>query len=207
MSLSAVDIRELYEKSIPMTHGVATIDGPDGPCERSLDKSIRHSRQVPSNLVNRPRVDLSQIIEEFEVRYDIKVKTQFNKMIIYGENGHFKKHCDSATTPFGTPRHAVLSLYLTVGYCGGDLKVYGDHITKPIENGLYKATIIPVGVEHEIEPVTHGYRVVWIYDLKDMKETLKNMRVATYQTYESRERQTLTNEKNFRRGSDKILYD
>jgi hypothetical protein len=88
-------------------------------------------------------------------------------MLLYEKDGHFVKHCDTEKEPgmFGT-----MILHLPCKYTGGELVVEHKGQKKTIDysdesqDGFF-VTAFYADCEHELKPVTSGYRLCLVYNL------------------------------------------
>ncbi len=102
-----------------------------------------------------------------------KVVAEFYKMLVYDEGGFFATHRDTEKTPgmFGT-----LVIVLPSAHEGGDLiichagrktvvNLHGD------EPGEIRYAAFYADCEHEVRPVTKGYRICFVYNLSCKPKT------------------------------------
>ena len=118
------------------------------------------------------------------------IRTQLNKLNIYGTGGHFRSHID---TPKSKEMFGSLVVCLPYQFTGGSLVTChrGDKVvfdwsstidqpTRKIKWALFFSNI-----EHEILPVTSGYRVTLTYNLYGMQTdilapVLSNPEIASF---------------------------
>lgn len=142
-----------------------------------VDTAVRDCLQVePSNITFtnpkwQPAVDLlvHQVTEAFGLP-TISVKASFYKLLLYRKGGHFKPHRD---TEKESGMFATLSIQLPSHFRGGEFVL--THKDKPAiyHNGTTDGTCafephynaFFADVQHEIRPVTEGYRVALVYNL------------------------------------------
>ena len=95
------------------------------------------------------------------------VKSNLYKMLLYEKGSFFVKHRDSEKEPgmFGT-----LVIQLPSLYKGGELEIQHGGVKKIIDHSAksqdgFFATAFFADCEHELKPVTEGFRVVLVYNL------------------------------------------
>lgn len=95
------------------------------------------------------------------------VKAELYKLLIYDEGGHFTAHRDTEKSPgmFGT-----LVVSLPSAHTGGELKIrhHGREATVSLCNedpGEVRYAAFYADCEHEVHPVTSGYRLCLVYHL------------------------------------------
>lgn len=110
---------------------------------------------------------LSQIREELGI--DGKISAHPYKLLIYGEGGHFKAHTDTEKLDamFGT-----LLIALPSSHQGGCLKIRhaGKEVLVDFSNSSnldkFQHAAFFADCEHEVVPVTSGYRCCVVYNLR-----------------------------------------
>ncbi|KAJ3191321.1 hypothetical protein HK101_007882 [Irineochytrium annulatum] len=112
---------------------------------------------------------LAEIVESL-ARKDCEVVPQLYKLNVYGPGGHFKAHVD---TPRGASMFGSLVVCLPSNHTGGQLILTQDGKRKVFDwgeedsksPGLVRWAAFYSDVQHEILPVTDGYRITLTYNL------------------------------------------
>jgi hypothetical protein len=142
--------------------------------ETVLDESVRKVWQIPPNLFTLSGHGWKQALDDLieQVRDDlgcreIRVEAQLYKLLVYGKGGHFAAHRDTekANGMFGT-----LVVTLPSAHEGGDLLVRhaGKEVSLdlcPHESAEIRHAAFFADCEHEVVPVTDGYRICLVYNL------------------------------------------
>eukprot|EP00731_Ephydatia_muelleri_P032683 Em0024g227a len=145
--------------------------------ETVADKTYRDALKLePDRFVTDFSVSSTSI--QFEIKKLVpqvsNIRTQLNKLNIYGAGGHFRSHMD---TPKSKEMFGSLVVCLPTQFTGGSLvthhhgnKVNFDWSSTPDQpSRKIKWASFFSNVEHEILPVTSGYRVTLTYNLYGMQ--------------------------------------
>jgi hypothetical protein len=142
--------------------------------ETIVDTSVRNVWQIePSHLVLRNdewNSHLESIVAKVKDAFGIrhKVEAKLYKLLIYKKGSFFTAHRDTEKTP---GMFATLVLGLPSRHEGGTLVVKHNGQTKKIEFGgddsefKTQYAAFYADCQHEIKPVTAGYRVCLVYNL------------------------------------------
>lgn len=140
-----------------------------------MDREVRDGWQIDASLLSfqEPKWDayLKKIVQKATAEMglkDQKVTASLYKLLIYEEGGFFKTHKDSEKEPgmFGT-----LVIGLPSSYTGGELRVrFEDQETtfafaEASTKGKIPYAAFYSDCDHELLPVTSGYRVALVYNL------------------------------------------
>lgn len=104
------------------------------------------------------------------------------KVLRYGEGCFFVKHKDSPKGPGHVGNLVILPAKWDLPYEGGDLILYGERKEVYSQHKRYLFRVwIPMGVEHEITPVTSGVRYAMVYPIYrlDFSTKLADMKTVT----------------------------
>ena len=145
--------------------------------ETVTDKTYRDALKLePDRFVTDFSVSSTSILFEIKklVPQICNIRTQLNKLNIYGAGGHFRSHMD---TPKSKEMFGSLVVCLPTQFTGGSLvthhhgnKVDFDWSSTPDQpSRKIKWASFFSNVEHEILPVTSGYRVTLTYNLYGMQ--------------------------------------
>ncbi|KAL5510491.1 hypothetical protein EMCRGX_G006045 [Ephydatia muelleri] len=145
--------------------------------ETVTDKTYRDALKLePDRFVTDFSVSSTSILFEIKklVPQICNIRTQLNKLNIYGAGGHFRSHMD---TPKSKEMFGSLVVCLPTQFTGGSLvthhhgnKVDFDWSSTPDKpSRKIKWASFFSNVEHEILPVTSGYRVTLTYNLYGMQ--------------------------------------
>ncbi len=105
-----------------------------------------------------------------------EVDVRLYKLVLYDKGGHFGWHCDST---HGDDHHGTVLIALNTAWKGGALRLkHGGEETvmdlqpkvkeadgKPQPKIHLKAVAFYTDVEHKVEPVTEGVRIILQYDV------------------------------------------
>ena len=143
--------------------------------ETCLDENVRRAWQLDPKKITfeDPQQVWSSTVRRIaqEVRHKLgvtsSVQANLYKMLLYEKDGHFVKHCDTEKEPgmFGT-----MILHLPCKYTGGELVVEHKGQKKIIDysdesqDGFF-VTAFYADCEHELKPLTSGYRLCLVYNL------------------------------------------
>ncbi|EGC32995.1 hypothetical protein DICPUDRAFT_98697 [Dictyostelium purpureum] len=163
------------EKQLKMLIEKLGIRAPYGKGGETItDLSVRKVWQIPADQINLnhptwPKtVDtiLNKLKNELGV-FDEKIQANLYKMLIYDQGGFFLPHTDSEKEHrmFGT-----LVIVLPSSHKGGDLIIkHGNKsVTLNLENdqlNQLKYSSFYSDCQHEVKPITSGYRVCLVYNL------------------------------------------
>lgn len=144
-------------------------------CETVMDREVRNGWQIDASLLSfqEPKWDayLKKIVRKAAAEMglkDQKVTASLYKLLIYEEGGFFKTHKDSEKEPgmFGT-----LVIGLPSSYTGGELRVRFEEqeatfaFAEASAKGKIPYAAFYSDCDHELLPVTSGYRVALVYNL------------------------------------------
>ncbi|KAJ7193826.1 hypothetical protein GGX14DRAFT_405192 [Mycena pura] len=148
--------------------------------ETVLDPEYRNGREVVAadvELGSFPENDINEAIQKAlfpgESR---KVSLSLYKLAIYEKGGHFDWHRD---TTHSDDHHATVLVALNTSWSGGDLKLRRENVTvspdmhtkmvKLWAGGTGRETLGAVAfftdIEHMVEPVTEGVRIILQFDV------------------------------------------
>jgi len=139
-----------------------------------LDTSVRKVWQLPAGLVHLSGKswggNFDQVLSRVAAGLgcgQIPISAELYKLLVYDQGGFFLSHRDTEKAPgmFGT-----LIVVLPSAHEGGDLVVRhaGREVTLDMSNaGVSELTFAAfyADCEHEVRPVTQGYRVCLVYNL------------------------------------------
>ncbi|THV06398.1 hypothetical protein K435DRAFT_960626 [Dendrothele bispora CBS 962.96] len=158
--------------------------------ETVYDPEYRKGLEIPAEEITFPNQksfeDLKDLLTTevsrklFDKQTGIKLRLELYKLAVYEEGGHFDWHMD---TTHGDDHHATALLFLGSDWEGGDLKLkHGGYefaqrewIQKEEEEEFVTedGNVMPVhligfytDVEHKVEPVTKGTRIVLQFDVR-----------------------------------------
>ena len=164
--VSAADAKRLIAKAsqAPYGRGAATI----------VDTDVRRVWQIePSQLVLRNdewNTHVAAIVDAVKQEFGIaqRVNPRLYKLLVYEKGSFFAPHRDTEKTP---RMFATLVVCLPSRHEGGTLLVKHDGQTKTIDFGgkgsefKTQYAAFYADCQHEITPVTEGYRVCLVYNL------------------------------------------
>ena len=163
----AEELRYIAEKA-PFGKGTETV----------LDEEVRKAWQIDPSLVSFADLNvwedaLKNVVKEAVASLGLSPIQQQNthatlyKMLLYESGGHFKKHRDTEKEQgmFGT-----LVLQLPSKFEGGSLVIQHGGETKTLDFSAESddnifATAFYADCEHELRPVTKGFRLCLVYNL------------------------------------------
>jgi len=161
----AQNIQAVAEKA-PFGKGTDTV----------LDESVRKAWQVDPSLVTFSDPDgswaecldgiLLRCLEKMGIPDCSQVTAKFYKMLLYETGGHFQRHQDSEKESgmFGT-----MVVQLPSDFDGGALVVHHQKATRTFETtnpqDSFYVTSLYADCEHELQPVTRGWRLCLVYNL------------------------------------------
>jgi hypothetical protein len=140
-----------------------------------MDREVRNGWQIDASLLSfqEPKWDayLNKIVQKAAAEMGLKgqkVTASLYKLLIYEEGGFFKTHKDSEKEPgmFGT-----LVIGLPSSYTGGELRVRFEEqeatfaFAEASTKGKTPYAAFYSDCDHELLPVTSGYRVALVYNL------------------------------------------
>ena len=142
--------------------------------ETILDTSVRKTWQIPPNDIQMGgkswQTNFNAILDEVKKALgclDVTVSAELYKLLIYDEGGFFLSHRDSEKSPgmFGTMIIVLPSLHE-----GGQLIVRHKDNSATIdlsraEGSELKFAAFYADCEHEVLPITKGYRICLVYNL------------------------------------------
>ncbi len=142
--------------------------------ETVVDTSVRNVWQIePSQLVLRNAewnshlaAIVAAVTEAFGIRH--KVEAKLYKLLIYKKGSFFTEHRDTEKTP---GMFATLVVGLPSRHEGGTLVIKHNGQTKKVEFGgndsefKTQYAAFYADCQHEIKPVTAGYRICLVYNL------------------------------------------
>ncbi|KAL5510490.1 hypothetical protein EMCRGX_G006044 [Ephydatia muelleri] len=145
--------------------------------ETVTDKTYRDALKLePDRFVTDFSVSSTSILFEIKklVPQICNIRTQLNKLNIYGAGGHFRSHMD---TPKSKEMFGSLVVCLPTQFTGGSLVTHhhGNKVdfdwssTLDLPSRKIKWASFFSNVEHEILPMTSGYRVTLTYNLYGMQ--------------------------------------
>ncbi|KAJ7193827.1 hypothetical protein GGX14DRAFT_701046 [Mycena pura] len=148
--------------------------------ETVLDPEYRNGREVVAanvELGNFPENDINEAIQKALFPGELrKVSLSLYKLAIYEKGGHFDWHRD---TTHSDDHHATVLVALNTSWSGGDLKLRREDVTfspdmhtkmvKLWAGGKGCETLGAVAfftdIEHMVEPVTEGVRIILQFDV------------------------------------------
>ena len=145
------EIEKILEFSVPAPYGDIALG------ETVVDNTVRKCMQFTGECRSYINIGSLQMIHQALYPQYKEIYISFNKVNIYGEGGHFKRHVD-------TPKQGVIGTLLVFGksnYTGGELVLHLDEGDKIVKNENYCA--FHSNVPHCVLPVTSGYRVAVSY--------------------------------------------
>ncbi len=139
-----------------------------------LDESVRKVWQLPPEIVrlggkswDKTFSGILDAVADGLGCAETKVSAEFYKLLVYDEGGHFQAHRDTEKVPgmFGT-----LIVVLPSAHRGGELviRLAGREVTLELssaEVSELRVAAFYADCEHEVRPVTSGYRVCLVYNL------------------------------------------
>jgi hypothetical protein len=155
-----------------------------------VDLDYRNGREiVASDVVVGGKRDAEQFLSFIEDRVseflfrDKPVKAELYKLTMYGKEGHFDWHRD---TTHGDDHHATVLVALNTEWKGGELKLRYEGNTVDVDMHplwkkdayeekhfgtvefipYFKVVAFYTDIEHKVDPVTEGSRIVLQYDIK-----------------------------------------
>ena len=167
LSAGAVDALRAAAQRAPFGLDAATV----------VDTAVRDAWQLDASAVHLDAAwdnvllggVLAEAMEALHVPVECGVEAQLYKLVLYEENGHFKRHRDTEKAPgmFGT---LVLQLPVEGGHDGAVLTVqHRDqirHVFFDTYSGEYfAAAAFYADCEHELAPQQSGRRVCLVYNL------------------------------------------
>lgn len=175
LPISTIQIREIIKisKKAPFGKGSKTI----------TDTTIRSAWELNADLLSFHNEDwkdfMAQIVEKIKTGLGIEnnaITLSLYKLLIYEEGDFFLSHKDSEKEPgmFGT-----LIIGLPSTHTGGEFVIRFDGKEKIIDFSLpssnYKIPYVAffADCDHEIKPITSGYRVSLVYNLLQSKGSQK----------------------------------
>lgn len=160
--------------------------------ETILDKSIRSAWEIDAKDLTfngrRWTIFLEKIIKNIQPHLgleDYNISAHLYKMLIYEKGDFFLPHKDSEKEKgmFGT-----LVIGLPSKYTGGELVVRFEGVEEVIDfaeaSGDYKINYAAfyADCDHEIKPLTSGYRICLVYNLVQQKSG-KKIQLTSVETY------------------------
>ncbi|EFQ26740.1 2OG-Fe(II) oxygenase superfamily protein [Colletotrichum graminicola M1.001] len=162
LPLQEPQIRQIIDKAIQAPFGKGS--------ETIVDTKVRNTWELDPKhfelLSPRWRTDLHRIcaIVAGDMGIRSSVTAELYKLLVYEKGAMFKVHTDSEKCPgmFGT-----LVICLPSPHEGGDVVVKHAGLTKTFKTSAVDQSFACwySDVQHEVLPVTHGYRVVLTYNL------------------------------------------
>lgn len=139
-----------------------------------LDTSVRKTWQIPPDNIQIGgkswKTNFDAILDEIKTALgclDVTVSAELYKLLIYDEGGFFLPHRDSEKSPgmFGT-----MIIALPSSHEGGQLIVHHKDKKATIDLSGAEGSELKFGAfyadcEHEVLPVTKGYRICLVYNL------------------------------------------
>jgi hypothetical protein len=173
--LSPLQVREIIDvaKKAPFGKGSQTI----------TDTTVRSAWEVNADQISFHNEDWQPFMKKIitKVQEDLGIETDtvvasLYKLLIYEEGDFFLSHKDSEKEPgmFGTLIIALPSIHT-----GGELVIQFDGKEKTIGFSIpssnYKMPYVAffADCDHELKPITSGYRVVLVYNLLQSVDTAK----------------------------------
>jgi len=117
--LSESACREIYDISQQSTCRSGFLD----TIIRTLNLQQRSSRETADITINNNNGFQLDIVDRFEEKYNVKVRTHLHKLVIYSEGDFFNKHID------GPEWYGTVIGVLKSKYTGGKLGIEGEHLT------------------------------------------------------------------------------
>ncbi len=149
--------------------------------ETVLDTSVRDTWEIDASQISFNNLQWNNLINKIveEIKPDLgienyEISAHLYKMLIYGEGGFFRRHRDSEKEP---GMFATLVVGLPSKHEGGEFIVQFEDKRQQISfseaTEKYKIPYIAfyADCEHEVRPVTQGYRVCLTYNLVQQKSS------------------------------------
>jgi 2OG-Fe(II) oxygenase superfamily len=173
-------IKEIGEIPFPLTEVVAkeiikqAKQAPFGKGTKTIvDTNIRNTWEVDAHLVeikspkwNKILADIVQTVKGDLGIYDVAVKAELYKLLVYEKGSFFAKHQD---TEREKGMFATLVIVLPSVYEGGEFEIYfdGKKETIDLSKEPYDINFVSfyADCEHAIFPVKKGYRIALVYNL------------------------------------------
>lgn len=172
------DIEKLLQYSKPSSFGRGE--------ETIYDENVRKGREICANELSSP---LTGIYLYYELRKKLfpnphyNIKFVFNKLAIYEEGGHFDVHRD---TIHSDDHQGTLLIEVRSPHTGGDLILQhnGEEFRWSLatneNNNSLKWIAFYTDVQHRVEPVTSGVRMVLQYDIHVSNEIERDRNDENY---------------------------
>ncbi len=167
-------IKDLIKNGEQMTYGT-----PDG--ERVLDLEQRNCILVKPEHYKDLHYYCKGTLRTFEDMLREPLYAVYTGLLIYPKEGHFKSHVDDPKCKYlGKTYNKVGTRLITLNsdYEGGELITHGDIIQYHDKKRNWVDTLIPQDIEHEVKPVTKGYRLVMKYNIVKKQDIAKKLHVA-----------------------------
>jgi len=168
-----------------------------------VDTTVRSTKEIDASQLtfsgNRWSAFLDKIISNIKPDLgleDYSISAHLYKMLIYEKGDFFLPHKDSEKEKgmFGT-----LVISLPAKHTGGELVVSFEGLNEVADfaddSGDYKISYAAfyADCDHEIKPITSGYRICLLYNLVQQKSG-KNIQLTSVETYAAQLAEIFTNE-------------
>ena len=160
--------------------------------ETVLDLDVRRTWQIDSGTVRiggrRWETTLAELVSDAARGLGVEepVAADFYKLLVYDAGGFFLDHRDTEKTP---GMFATLVIVLPSAHRGGELVV--RHLGREVTLDLHPEDPSEIGFAafyadcvHEVRPVTTGYRVILVYNLRFLGKR-RSLRAPDYRAVEA----------------------
>ncbi|KAJ6459702.1 hypothetical protein C8R47DRAFT_1161658 [Mycena vitilis] len=161
------DVDLILSKSIPSSFGKgeATV----------LDPEYRNGREIVADNIDLGTFPEDKIIEEVAKTLfpgnSRTVSLSLYKLAMYEKGGHFDWNRD---TTHSDDHHATVLVALDTPWTGGDLKLRHEDVTVCPDmhpsDGALAVVAFYTDIEHMVEPVTEGVRIILQFDVHVLEE-------------------------------------
>lgn len=151
------------------------------------DASVRDTHEIPQDAltVNIDNIDtlMENISKDMGIKAPLKLQPHLHNMLVYQKGQFFKPHQDSEKLEGMV---ATMIVVLPSAHIGGTLNVTHKNKKKKFKSeAIYPKKVsyfaFYADCEHEVDPVTEGYRVVLTYNLVlEKTEDEKNIEFENY---------------------------
>ena len=159
-SVETTDIEELLKACSTATFGIGS--------ETVTDKSYRDALKLePESFTTNFNLASTSILNRIAKLMTGPIKAELYKLNVYLTGGHFKSHVD---TPCSKDMFGSLVICLPAAFTGGELVTYHQKRKVVFDWSVLSRNQIQWAafysdVEHEVLPVTSGYRITLTYNL------------------------------------------
>jgi hypothetical protein len=142
--------------------------------ETVFDEDVRKGRELTPSQISAQYLPItsSREIQQVLFPHSKKIRCQFSKMAIYEAGGHFDVHRDTVRSH---AHQATMLVEVRSAHIGGDLILEPTNgesvrwslssVPSDLDNGFVRYIAFYTDVNHRVEPIESGVRIVLQYDI------------------------------------------